>query len=267
MSAFNQNAHFYLDKLKCDLSLRENNTNIGSGKGGDPSKLFLLLNNYVICKKTSALHFYQMDNHICLEMPETASPSINLSSVRQEFDRFYDSVAIKETCSFEDLLNPEFLKKHIKANNELSYLMKAQEIAREAIVSLDDKNSLQKQIDPAHKKEIKDLEGKFLKEFRLEDRMTFLTTESRSSEIFNMMKDHPFYGPRLSNIQERYERIWKDLLSQEDLERINLLSNFPPDIGQLSIRMIYKLERIVKFRLDLIEGSVLSKATKLINQD
>lgn len=111
-----------LEILKLDLSTRKDNTHVGSGLGGNPGELLFLMThkfNAVHSDTETKIAFNGDDVVVTTNL----NGKLNLKDIRTALSKFFtDNSITVPSASFEDLINPEFLKQQKQTPNIITHL-------------------------------------------------------------------------------------------------------------------------------------------------
>lgn len=66
----------------------------------------------------------------------------------------------------------------------------------------------------------------------------------------NELYDHSVWGPKYKDIQSRHTKMEDQLLSQDDIERLQFIASFPSYITLFAARVCIGIERVVSLNLD-----------------
>jgi|SRR6185436_11949350 len=266
--------------LKIDLSLRKDNLYVGSGLGGDPSQFFFLLTKKIKTKwsNDSNIHVYldeKNSDELIFELPKSSDESINtdLLSPRKALNSFWDNYTTKIEVTFKQLIDSSFLKNQNSDSIDLYFLIKAVEIAKDIVFCLNHAEKFMSDISNFFVVEYKDIEKQYLIEVGLPlnyfEKFDALELQENKigysyepNYVRSALQKHPIWGTKLKNIGKRESSILDQLLSEQVMQKFDLIGSFPPYVVGYVIRYVISLERIVKFDLDK-KITLFSEMTKM----
>jgi hypothetical protein len=261
-----EDAELMLERLMCDLAMREDNYHSGSCLGGNPSEFFFLLTHRVnVIPAVGGALFTLEDGNIFLHV----DPTLNLRVVREALTEFANNHPYKKTITQKLLTNIDLLKIYESGNLKISLLIKAIETANDLVSWLDPKIELSKQVARVFGKELQEVEHCFLKEIGLPEtylddlgdteyrlgasEAEVLESEGKTDDKYmlrSMLLNHAVWGVRYEEIESHKDSIEVMYLSQSDREKLKLIWSMPSYISLFAIRTCIGLERQIQLKLD-----------------
>lgn len=231
-----------VDKLKTDLALRENNSHIGSRLGGNVAELFFLLTNKVEIESTDGPMSIvsQSNNEIKFKFPNQNKQDIFL--LRKTFTNFFNSHPNKNDYTLRDLIDLELLQSIDQSL--LSNKDGLQDLIECVSLSLKLKKCLQIKLD------VKKTLLILAREEKEEIEQCFCLKTGCSKLDLNKKIKKTIWSEQIFKVKERYDKIISLLLSEEDINLLKTINNFPDPIKLICLRSILTLEIIINLNLD-----------------
>lgn len=259
-----------LESLLLELAVRSDNDHVGSGRGGNVSELFFLMSHTLI-PRWSKSDFQIRETDRGIEFCTNGKAPMSL--VRESVTNFINQHPDKNSYTQEQITNPSFLRDLRPTSPDVLMLIKALEIGDEVVGWLDQKMALIKEIAKSFSKEEDAIEKQFLAEMNLPSNLfdkvekpvrdeEILSKEAYESgeyddweystvgEARDCLNRHPNWGTRLKEIRKRRQEIEKLLISQEDLDKLNVMSSTPSYITLLAFRTKIGIDRLVALNID-----------------
>jgi len=250
----------FISTLKLDLSLRENNEHAGSGLGGNPSQFL-----YLMTRNIKSLHSKDGNVHVHLDNGDlvfTVPQDVKLLPLREALNRFWETCPNKEIATFKQLKDVSFLKDLCSDRMDIWMLIQALDVANELVVWLDRAKQFMTSTSDFFHVEKLDLERQFLLDMGLpadyltkvrdleKERSSARTVGNEPDHISIMMRDHPVWGSKLKNLKARKDAVLAQILSEQDIQKLNMIGSFPDYISTFVLRSVIELDRIVVHNLD-----------------
>lgn len=261
-----------LNKLLLELGTRKNNEHVGSGLGGNASQFLFMISKNVVFQKPIDDQPHFLDGSDKDEIVFQVPKRVDMKAVRKALDSFYSTHPDKNSFSEEQIKNPSFLRDNVpNPSLEVKLLIQALDVVTELVPWLDEKREALEILGKVFSKEVRVFEKAFLKEMRLPadyfDREPRSTSESE--KIYKMHKvcdAHPIWGAKISAVRSRSEKITELTISQEDLDKMNIIGSMTQPIALFVIRSCIGIDRMVALNLDE-RVSFLSSINKSIEED
>lgn len=255
-----------LEKLLLELSVRVNNDHVGTGMGGNPSEWWFLINNVLVIRSSSSGEVEwstTKKGEIAIHIDQKP----NMRQVRESLTAFYSNHPQKLSVTDEQLVNPSFLRdQQIRTTNAKIYL-RAVETGLELVKWLDIKIELDGEISKVFSKEKNVFRAAFLKEMDFPS-THFDDVEEEPDPLENMYRKHPTWGVKDAAASKRYQTMFDNLLSQEDLDKMIFIGSCPTYITMPAFRRTVQIERMVRLNLDeKAECDFLTRINSLLNDD
>lgn len=239
-----------LSKLKCDLSVRENNTDFGSRLGGNPSELFFLLS------KDAEMHFVpeapisitEKDRKLIFICNEAES----LLALRGELSKYYENHPDKLEMTFDRLVG--LLKEDYdlkRAPNDIVMVSKCIKLADKLMGHLSDKLCLHKEILSLFDKQ-KDVIYQIYQDLPMFGTKG-LSLKYTKEQMHNMCTP---LREKISDLERWQDRILGGALSSYDKEIFISITKFPLYAQILAIGKVIRLENVIKFNLDTLMENI-----------
>jgi len=250
--------------LKIDLAIREDNKHFGSGLGGNPSEFLWLITNNIhshyetyngdidmdvheqnLKNRGKVKNFFEKDGKIFFYLSYEEE---SLGEVRAALTEFLKTKEVRQ-ITFQMLADTTFLRSlDEKTDSNVHILALCVEHCRRLMDSLNAKNEARRIINEVFNAESEQLNSEFRKQFG------FPPANNKYSEadgnIGTMLSEHPIFGKREKAINKRHRSSIRLLISNEDVELINVIQCFPKHLCLVSIRMAIGIEDIVRLNLD-----------------
>ena len=255
-SKYNAKANAHYNELTNELALRSNNYSVGSKLGGNASELFFLFTHDVKFAPSPDELSHIVSNlseDVVFQFPKG---KMDIKQLREELTRFISSHPEKNDFTEKQVTDIDFIKSNIDKNTfHTDLLMRYLEECEKLKTSLEPKLKINKVIEEVFKLEKDNLIKSFLKEMRLEEdfftKLNLTDDDTKiGSKITSMMYKHPTWGLQYKNIEDRAARIYKEIISQEEINLIKFIDSFPSPIKILSVRMKLGIEFMINFNID-----------------
>ena len=239
-----------LERLKIELAVRQDNNLVASGIGGNVSELFFLLSKKVLPQYSdSEFEIHETSNGIMF----LTNGSADIKVVRKKLTEFINSHPDKNDYTIEQITNTSFLRDQMVDTLDIKLLIKAIEKAKVVVSWLDPKMEIQKAIRESFAKENAELDKTYLTEMDLP--LDFLGKDDEEgiddrAFVREAVQNHPILGAKYKAQQARLLNMERNLISQEDLDRLNIIGSCPSYIALLVMRTMIGLERLVNLSLD-----------------
>jgi len=239
-----------LEQLKIELALRDDNQHVGSGLGGNAAQFFFLLSHKVVAHLVDepGASFQRSHGQIDFYVSSQAS----MKQIRETFKVFFDSHPDKNDYTQAQVSNTSFLRDQMVNTIDVNLLIQALEVGHEVVSWLDPKCTLVSQVHALFGKETAAFEKAFLKEMSLP--VNYFDKDSIDREyddpVMEMFKAHPIWGAKYKASSARADQIIKDLVSQEDLDKLRFIGTCPSYISLFAFRNTLQIDRLVTLNLD-----------------
>ncbi len=262
------------NKLKTSLALREKKSNF-SICGNYRELFFLLSHNIIIASSINdKINIYVKNNQIVFEAPIHH----DLLEARAELTKFVSLHIDNPTITSEQLSDPLFLKSCNFDTMDIKLLIKALDLGYNIKAILDSKREIVNSLNKMFDIERQSLLQKFAIEMHMPPFEFSVNKEARwldlndyndlSKEdyntLFKVFDDHPIWSKKMSELDLRQNDLCDKLLSNEDLELLNIIGSYPSYISLFVMREIIEIDNIVIFDLDEKLG-FLSDINKLLS--
>lgn len=238
-------------KLKCELAVREDNEHVGSGLGGNVSEfMFMILHEseaVATSEEKTRITSASGTDKITIHIPDNAF----LKDVRQELTKFINSHPHKLDITKAQAANVSYIKDLQGSTIEKDLLIKGLLTGYDIVSWLDPKIALQEEINKVFEKEYKDVEASFLKEMNLStDYFDVIKDKYEQNPYKRMFRKHPVWSTKYKEILTREGNMSKQLLSPDDINKMNFIGTMPPHIALFVVRSLIGIQRMVVLNLD-----------------
>jgi len=247
-----------LDKLKIELSVNPRNPHTISGLGGNAGEFLFLLENQVVSEEVPSIEeagFVKENNSIVAKFvtgSDESNKEKHFKFMRSSLTEFIKSkypifAEFHKDFSFDQLITKVM---SAPSMGETTLLQEAILIASDLKKSLDAKNELCKQLDIVFNNEKEVFIAEFCRAVNCPIE-TFYSERGLWNKKFEAhMSGDSVLGPKYHGMQKRHEQIWNLILSEDDLEKLQELENYPPHIKIFTARTIIGIDTVVRFNLD-----------------
>lgn len=237
----------FVTKLRLELALRPDNEHVGSGLGGNISEfMFLVCHDIKVISSNDNKIKFSGAKEITISVPEKP----NLKEAREELSKFIESHVDKLVITKEQAINISFIQDLKFSTLEKDLLIKGLKIAHDLVIWLDPKIRLQDKIAEVFDIEYKDVEGSFLKEMNLPSTYFKDQKDKYNNPVFAMFNKHPIWSAKNKEIIDRQNLMEEQLLSSDDITKMNLIGTLPAHLAVHIIRLVICVDRLVKLNLD-----------------
>jgi hypothetical protein len=191
------------------------------------------------------------DNEIVLYVPEKP----RMKQIREALDQFYQQHPHKLDVTEEQLINISFLHDQLIRHIDAKVYVHAVEAGLQLQRWLDRKLELDRAIRQVTEDEKKVFKAAFLEEMKLpatyfEDLENKDDNDVDDDPITSMYRKHPVWGEKDKAVSKRYQAMFDQLLSQDDLDKMVFIGSCPGYIALAVFRRLVQIERIVGLNLD-----------------
>lgn len=256
--------------LKEELATREDNTNVGSGLGGNLRQYFWLLINGIDLKEDTSLldqkidalklredikkdpsltsangpEFRIIDNRLYLVYNELRK-STSILELRQKLDKFIEDNSIQlPDITYEQITDIDYMDQYRGKSIQLDIFRKCLAYSYKLIKLLRDSDSLRAGIEAKCAEEKTALAIDFAKEYDL----SFENDKDRAL-VISMIAGHKAYCPRLNDINTRRDQMISNCMGYAEKKYLDFLNSAPMFLSIPPIRRIIQINNIVKYNL------------------